>query len=263
MRSCTIISICCFMMIALTAQGQMPVMLDMTKPMRGYALNKHYKEFESIGETLHGSKHGIWKDIHADSVIYVIGEYDNGLPVGKWEINFPDGSPRKVIYYNEQGIPVKWERYHLSQKMAEINSPDGISAYALDIISSYEKMIFEDQLRDFKSHTVRRHYEYAYGGSETTFSYYERITDPYKMLLDMTKVLIRTKLDCEYKLWDVDNHLMKEFTFHDGEEVERISNFYVNGRHKRQYIYENDVLVKEISYNRKGEIKKEKDYTKK
>lgn len=214
--------------------------------------NNGYKQFHSVGKTENNLKTGFWKEISTDSVIYSFGVYKKGVPIGVWQINYPDGTIRKTTTFDTSGYIVNWARYGGKNKIVEIYSDKKIPYDMYIQLNRYEEMVFQSEITETSSNIIHRSSEDENIHRIDNYRFYHQ---PYEILRESYYYYIGSYPDlCKvfYPLIDV----VKDF-----KGYFKIKYFYSNGLLKDQFYIQNGVVTSRINYEYKlKKLKKEYIY---
>jgi len=215
-----------------------------------------YKDFKEYGDFRNGEKDGYWQTIGIDSTVYVSGSYIDGMQVGLWTVNYPDGSVRYTEIFDSLGWPVEWNRYYNTRKVVSIFRPQGFSEEGYEAIIGVEARIFNKEFHEYQTGTSYQQTDYQQGWS---YNYYE---------IDVVRSC--SQFDLFLKASEVE-YVVIEYTYPD----ELISREYVLGKNaiarlrvfeyknkklKKVEYYEYEKQVKTETYDKEGNVAKVKEY---
>lgn len=216
---------------------------------------KSYKDYQGIGQTEKNLKTGIWKDVSVDGIVYRVGEYQNGIPVGLWRINYPDGTIRKTLVFDSLGSMVYWARYYQDVKIVEVSFMKGVPKYLFNRISEYEQKLFGYELMQYQTNT-----EHESIGNMQGYSYRAFYFDVTKVFDEMPDLLKSYNGTFKVKYWHLNGLPRTTYFFSNGTETKRIYFEFKNKKLKRKRIYYYGKLALMETYNKDGIKVKEKKY---
>ncbi len=218
-------------------------------------MNDSYQDCQRIGQTEGKLKTGLWKDVNNEGVVYRVGEYQAGIPIGLWQVNYPDGTIRKTILLDSAGNLVCWARYFKEVKIVEVSFQNEVPTYVYHAISDYEQTLFGYELMQYQTNAER-----ASVGNVQMYMYRDFHFDVSKVFDEMPDLLRVYDGSYRLKYWHLNSLLRMEYFFSDGSELTRVYYEYKNKRLKRKRIYFYGKLRLMETYNKDGIKVKEKKY---
>ena len=222
-------------------------------------LNKNYGNYISSGAMVNGYREGKWIDMNEkDSTIYRISYFENGYPAGEWTTFYPDGkTKRKSLIYDHDHNLAGWCKYWKDIKVVLINKPSGFSQSELNVFEKQEEMMFETELSEYiKTGKTKDEYNNYY------YELYYFL-DIDKAVESFCKIAEINSYSYQLTLYYSTGKKRRESSYDKGIETIRISYLYTGkNRLKRKDYYHNKKLFKVQKIGKKGEIKKEKLFSK-
>lgn len=202
---------------------------------------EEYLEFTSYGSYDQDQKHGLWVDKNQFGTIYRIGEYDHGIPIGVWKVNYPNGSPRKITTYNNNGDIIKWvmlEKYNTIS--IEIVADSIISPFLISSLASIEELLYENPKASISIlSNNKKHYVVYVRDIEYLKTFFHAFSFSGK---------------CIYYDNGKNNLIDAENFFKNGILTGKKYYYYKKGKIKKIYVYEGDQLKTKIFYDQTGNV---------
>jgi antitoxin component YwqK of YwqJK toxin-antitoxin module len=214
-----------------------------------------YKKFESRGEMLNGQKSGKWIDIANDSIIYLEAYYDKGKPVSNWKINYPDGTIRKQIEYDSLGNIIKWSRFLKTNKIYDINPDSIIEPMIMYKISSIEENLFNDESWEYQPVIT------SIVNKQTAYNAASMMNNVKLQQMNYNKihdVLLNTTFSGQCLRY-ANGKMISKSIIKNGRLIEQRRYFYKRNRLRTECVFIDNKLVKELLYNKDGNLIKGKN----
>lgn len=210
----------------------------------------------SSGNEVDGVKVGIWKYYSENDSVCHEGSYNSeGKLQGTWSYYYLGGSKMKDIAYSEDEV-VGWIRYIRGIKLIEIIPESSLKSEIYTTLEKHHVAIFgQEDINIYKKSVIKK----------------DRKVTAYK--IDVHPDYTKTFNSIQNSLVQNSYSGKCNFYYEDGRPRRQCS--YVNGvEEKKYFIYEdsNDhrligekyfsegLLIKEIKYNKAGEVKKTIEY---
>lgn len=223
---------------------------DNANSHRNYIID-NYKEYNEMGDSVDGKKHGPWLAMDADSIVYFSGTHDKDMRVGTWRVNYPDGAIRYKVIHDSLGRALEWSRFYYSIKIVSISRCEGIWNDVLSAIMKKENEIFMRELYQYQSSVTKTS---SFNSSGYSYNYTEANVPVFCKNFD---VLLQKAGE---------DYLVIEYNYPSGLIAQecivgqltiksRKTYFYKGKKLKRLYYYENEKLIKTETY-KNGEVVK-------
>jgi antitoxin component YwqK of YwqJK toxin-antitoxin module len=208
-----------------------------------------YSGFESVGNYLNGVKIGKWTDVTPNGIIYAENYYDStGNPIGVWKINYPYGRPRRITEYNNLGIN-KWSMYRYNRKVGEVMNDSIISSEIYWKLNAFETNLFDQETNYTRSTST------VVDGNDVYLKHTYLRADPFEEIVKVGEILISNKFSGILIVWNSDNTTRRKCNYTHGSEY-RFSYFYNRKKElTKQDEYRDNKIVRTVTFNKKGEEK--------
>lgn len=203
-----------------------------------------YKAFNSFGGYKNNIKHGLWKDITPEGVIYREGEYNEGVPIGSWKVYTPFGNLRKVTIYDSYGNILKWTSYDIKGlKHVDIIGEPFIKPDIMELAVMFEELFF--------SSLTNTYIDFPNGFSVKARGF----TSIYLFLKSIFTTHEFTGSCTLYEDSKKNRPSIKNF-YEAGTETKKHYYNYLGKRLKSISVYQYDIFVGKTYYDNKGNVKK-------
>jgi len=213
----------------------------------------NYDSIMSKSDYLFVNKNGRILDSNKNGVIYKESFYSEGIPVGTWKLNYPNGKLRKVIEYDNNGNVVKWKRCYNEKTIIEI-IPDSI----IDIATILNIADFEESIFDKESVVIVPANEVQKRSAKAwEMSYFSTIIE--HVSLDFSKVLSvldKTTFSGQCYIYNYNKALSKEAVYRNGKQSVLKDYYYRGSKLKFEYLFYYGRLQSLTKYDSKGNVKK-------
>ena len=213
-----------------------------------------YLMYNQDGEVVDGKKIGKWIDRGLNGIMYRERYYGTDeTPVGTWKIYYPSGRIRKETQYND-GKVVRWSKFIDDYKILEIECEAGLEDSTYIELTFLEDIVFASEgnfkLRDTKS------FLYDYKMNEDIYE----IMDTPEAIPHYLQILQRDASETKLTFWYPYVKLCREYSIANGK------------MHKKAYEYRKDLLISvkeyfnhelvmKTTYDKKGNVKRIKEYS--
>ena len=203
-----------------------------------------YKAFTSFGTYQNNKKHGVWKDVTSEGVVYGESEYREGIPIGTWKVYSALGILRHVTIYDSYGNILKWTSFDLNGlKHIDIIGDPHINPSLLSIVLIFEKIVYSSKTKTTIDYPSGLYFK-ASGGT---------ILFPYlKNTLEEMKFTGTSTLFENGKR----NRPSIKYFYTSGTETKKHYYNYSGKRLKSISVYQYDIFVGKTYYDKKGNVKK-------
>lgn len=202
---------------------------------------EEYEEFTSYGSFDQDQKHGLWVDKNQFGTIYRIGEYDHGIPIGVWKVNYPNGTPRKITTYNNNGDIIKWVMFEKYNTISiEIVADSIISPFVILYMANVEEVIFEKPNASLIVFSDNKSHHFVTVGDN-------------EYLRNLLKIYSFSG-KCTYYDNGKNNLIDSENFYKNGILTGKKHYYYKKGKIKKIYVYEGEQLKTKIFYDQNGNV---------
>lgn len=203
-----------------------------------------YEAFESKGEFKDNKKDGKWIEVNKKGTIYTESYYNEGIPIGIWTINYPNGQIRKLIEYDSLGHIIKWSRFKNNVKQVEVLPIKYFDNRIISLLSNIENEWFDTESAISKSQPKESS---AYGSM--TIAYKPK----YELIINNLK---NNGFNGKCLMFYESGNLGSVNIIENGTNPESSIFFYSNGYLKYEDKYFNGELYSTIKYDKMGKILK-------
>lgn len=201
-----------------------------------------YETFESKGEFKNNKKDGKWIEVNKKGIVYTESYYNEGIPIGIWKINYPNGQIRKQIEYDSLGNITKWSRFINNAKQVEVLPTKYFENKIISLLSNIENEWFDTESAISKSQPKESS---AYGSMTITY------IPKYELIIKNLKI---NGFNGKCLMYLENGKLASLNVIENGANPESSIFFYSNGYLKYEDKYINGKLYSTIKYDMNGNI---------
>lgn len=219
------------------------ISIESTLGQAFYDTSNYYNESFFTGNSINGHRIGKWIESSSTGIIYAEYNYDSlGIPIGTFVINTSEGTKRFETDYS-QGKVVSSRIYRNNQKLIEIIPNDYLSVEIYNDIRRFEDSEYSTPEKSI-----------PIGNSQSVLTFKLIYFNYFIQLIDL---LIHKKYSGTFIGYDDYENIRRKYNFKNGNYEKTVYIHSSSGKRlKKKMEYNNEILIRTTTYNKKGEITK-------